>query len=49
MRSASNALKQPQHQVRQHRLLPLHLRLHQLRLQPLRLRQQWHLHLWLRL
>jgi hypothetical protein len=40
MHSASNALKQPQHQVRQHRLLPLHLP------QLLRQRQQqWHLQL----
>jgi hypothetical protein len=45
MRSASNALKQHQHQVRQHRLLHQLLRLPQ----RLWLRQQWHLRLWLRL
>ena len=47
MRSASNALKHPQHQVRKHRLLPLHLRLHLL--QRLRLLLHLWLHLWLRL
>jgi hypothetical protein len=54
MRSASNALKQPQrlllplpqHQVRQHRLLHQLLRLPQrLWLRPWLRQQQWHLHL----